>query len=156
MNLQPLMHSPGTASLQTLTHGKSLHVIASQCAHLWQSVTPAAAENEKQYLGRIRSSLRIRPKCYFFLAFSAGRGLPRRGAAAPLLAMTCRRWMRACGCKGGLQRTPWAGDADCHTSSPQSPPCSPPAKGQRGSNAPLRLISPQRAPLRGAPCTGSQ
>ncbi len=45
---------------------------------------------------------------------------------------------------------------DCHTSSPQSPPCSPPAKGQRGSNAPLGLLSPQRVPLCGAPGTGSQ
>ena len=84
------------------------------------------------------------------------------------------------------------GDADCRTSSPQSPPCrrpkvrhaqlrpkagagqrslgSPfpikraalrgpvvmPSEGQRGSNAPLVLLSPQRVPLCGAPCTGSQ
>ena len=38
----------------------------------WQSVSPAAAHNEKQHLGRIRSSLRIRLKCYFSLPFSAG------------------------------------------------------------------------------------
>ena len=43
------------------------------------------------------------------------------------------------------------GDADCHTSSPQSPPCSPPPEGQRRSNAPLWLLSPQRVPLCGAP-----
>ena len=39
---------------------------------VWQSVTLAAAHNGKQHLGRIRSSLRIRLKCYFFLPFSAG------------------------------------------------------------------------------------
>ena len=86
----------------------------------------------------------------------------------------------------------YCGDADCHTSSPQSPPCrrpkvrhaqlrpkaragqrslgSPfptkraalrgpvvmPAEGQRGSNAPLALLSPQRVPLCGGPSTGSQ
>ena len=79
------------------------------------------------------------------------------------------------------------GDADCHTSSPQNPPCrrpkvrhaqlrpkagagqrslgSPfptkraalrgpvvmPSEGQRGSNAPLVLLSPQRGTLCGAP-----
>ena len=81
----------------------------------------------------------------------------------------------------------YCGDADCRTSSPQSPPCrrpkvrhaqlrpkaragqrslgSPfptkraalrgpvvmPAEGQRGSNAPLVLLSPQRGTLCGAP-----
>ena len=44
-----------------------------------------------------------------------------------------------------------AGKTDCHTSSPQSPPCSPPPEGQRRSNAPLWLLSPQRVPLCGAP-----
>ena len=34
--------------------------------------SPAAAHNERQHLGRIRSSLRIRLKCYFFLPFPAG------------------------------------------------------------------------------------
>ena len=34
--------------------------------------SPAAAHNERQYLGRIRSSLRIRLKCYFSLPFPAG------------------------------------------------------------------------------------
>ena len=44
-----------------------------------------------------------------------------------------------------LARLP-CGETDCHTSSPQSPPCP----------APLGLLSPQRVPLCGAPCTGSQ
>ena len=32
--------------------------------------------------------------------FPRGSGLPRREAAAPLLAMTCKRQMGFCGCKG--------------------------------------------------------
>ena len=44
-----------------------------------------------------------------------------------------------------------AGRTDCHTSSPQSPPCSPPSEGQGGSNAPLGLLSPQRDTLCRAP-----
>ena len=44
-----------------------------------------------------------------------------------------------------LARLP-CGETDCRTSSPQSPPCP----------APLGLLSPQRVPLCGAPCTGSQ
>ena len=38
-----------------------------------QSVLFAAAQNEKQHFGRIRSSLRVRLKCYFSLPFPAGR-----------------------------------------------------------------------------------
>ena len=44
----------------------------------------------------------------------------------------------------------FCGDADCHTSSPQSPPCSPPAEGQRGSNTPLGS-----SPRKGCPFAGS-
>ena len=44
-----------------------------------------------------------------------------------------------------LARLP-CGETDCRTSSPQSPPCP----------APLGLLSPQRVPLCGASCTGSQ
>ena len=47
-------------------------------------------------------------------------------------------------------------DADCHTSSLQSPPCPAPANGQSRGNAPLGLLSPQRVSLCGVPCTGSQ
>ena len=46
----------------------------------WQSVLFAVARNEKQHFGQIRRPLRIRLKCYFLPAFSAGRGLPRRFA----------------------------------------------------------------------------
>ena len=45
------------------TGGKFLHVIARSEA-TWQSVTPAVAQNEKQYFGRIRKVLRIRLKYY--------------------------------------------------------------------------------------------
>ena len=44
--------------------------------------SPAAAHNEKQHLGRIRSSLRVRLKCYFFLPFSAGKRI-----ATPVCAL---------------------------------------------------------------------
>ena len=53
------------------TRGKFMDVIARSEATR-QSVLFAAAQNEKQHLGRIRSSLRIRLKCYFSLPFSAG------------------------------------------------------------------------------------
>ena len=86
------------------------------------------------------------------------RGAKRRGNP-----YSCgRAWQRAAlranteKCYGFAQSTAnfvmcFCWDADCHTSSPQSPPCSPPAEGQRGSNAPLGLLSPQRVPLCGAP-----
>ena len=39
---------------------------------VWQSALLAVARNEKWHFRQIRRSLRIRPKCYFFLPFSAG------------------------------------------------------------------------------------
>ncbi len=119
-----------------------------------------------------------------------GRGLPHQ--CAHWFAMTCRRRGRGYVCKDvsamdtlgrgrGLPRLVAPKSA---MSSPQSPPCPAPAKGQsratlpwgssphkgcpfagpRGyagqrpeqGNAPLGLLSPQRVPLCGAPCTGSQ
>ena len=39
-----------------------------------------SSTKRKQHFGQIRRPLRIRLKCYFLPAFSAGRGLPRRFA----------------------------------------------------------------------------
>ena len=47
--------------MHTQTPGKFLHVIARSEA-TWQSASPAAAQNEKQYFGRIRKALRICPR----------------------------------------------------------------------------------------------
>ena len=56
-------------------------VIANQCAHLWQSVSPQGNLASWQYLGRIRDTLRIRPKyCFLFCTAARSYGLPRRFA----------------------------------------------------------------------------
>ena len=47
---------PGSASLQALTRGKLLHVIARSGA-TWQSVLSAAGHDRKQYLRRTRKSV---------------------------------------------------------------------------------------------------
>ena len=70
----------------------------------WQSVSPAAAHNEKQHLGRIRSSLRIRLKCYFSLPSSAGMRI-----ATPVCALVRNDMLkegRVRGCKDAFRQHP--------------------------------------------------
>ena len=57
-----------------------------------QSASPAAAQSREQRLRRIRRRATDLPEVVPTWQVSLGGcGLPRRGAAAPLLAMTCRR-----------------------------------------------------------------
>ena len=102
--------------------------------------------------GQICYASRIRPKyCCFVMPCRRGCGLPRRFAPRNDMQklVRCQR----------LQERParanpqpvtylpevllivlcYCGDADCHTSSPQSPPCPAPAKGQ--SRATLPCVS---------------
>ena len=81
------------------TRGKFQHVIARSEA-TWQSASPAAAQSREQRLRRIRRRATDLPEVVPTWQVSLGGcGLPRRGAAAPLLAMTCRRRVRFCVCK---------------------------------------------------------
>ena len=79
--------------------------------------SPAAVQNEKQYFWQIRGSLRIRPKCYFFLPFSAGRGL-RTSDRCHWFAMTCGNlpgvrtvpahcWAKTCRVSAQYHRLAW-------------------------------------------------
>ena len=106
-----------------------LHVIANQCAHLWQSVSPQGNLAGWQYLGRIRDTLRIRPK-YCFLFCTAARSTDCH--VASLLAMTCRNLPRVRIIPGYCRHT--AG----------KPPCT--RKSASSFCIPLRqtLLQPQR------------
>ena len=65
-------------------------------AEVWQSVSPQKYLASWQYLGRIRTHLRIRPKrCYFVMPCRKEYGLPRR--SAPRNDM--QKENRFCGCK---------------------------------------------------------
>ena len=75
------------------TRGKFMDVIARSEA-TWQSVLFAAAQNEKQHLGRIRSSLRVRLKCYFSLPFPAGRT-----DATPVCALVRNDMLKTVACQ---------------------------------------------------------
>ena len=104
--------------------------------------TPAAQHCRKQRLGQIRKSTTNLPKVVPVCQVSLrGCGLPR--LVAQKSAMPC----------SGLW--PEQGNAPLGLLFPQSGalcgvPVVVPAKGQRGSNAPLWLISPQRVPLQGS------
>ena len=78
------------------------HVLSSAChcepvrTLVWQSVSPQKYLASWQYLGRIRTHLRIRPKCcYFVMPCRRGCGLSRR--FAPRNDM--QKENRFCGCK---------------------------------------------------------
>ena len=59
--------------------------------------SPAVAQNEKQYLGRIRKVSRIRPKYCQLAKFPCGDADCHR--CAHWFAMTCRNMRRECVCK---------------------------------------------------------
>ena len=102
----------GRAYLQMLTRGKFLHVIARSAA-TWQSASPAAGHDRKQYFGRIRKSAtdlpKVVPTCQVSLR---GRGLPHQ--CAHWFAMTCRRQRRVCGCKAVVPGKPTRRLQVCH------------------------------------------
>ena len=106
-----------------------MDVIANQCAHLWQSASPQGNLAGWQYLGRIRDTLRIRPK-YCFSFCTAARSTDCH--VASLLAMTCRNLPRVRIIPGHCRYT--AG----------KPPCT--RKSASSFCIPLRqtLLQPQR------------
>ncbi len=89
------------ASLQSQTRCRLQHVIANQCAHLWQSASPQKCLASWHHFGQIRSPFRIRPKYYSPLCPAARR---TDCHVASLLAMTCRNLPGVCVCKNVL---PW-------------------------------------------------
>ena len=84
------------ASLQAQTPFCLLHVIASQCAH-WcgNPFSPQGNLAGRYYFGQIRMHFPVfalgAALCF---VLPQENGLPRRGAAAPLLAMTCKNLLR--------------------------------------------------------------
>ena len=96
----------------TRAGGKFLHVIARSEA-TWQSASPAAGHDRKQYFGRIRKSAtdlpKVVPTCQVSLR---GNGLPHQ--CAHWLAMTCRRQRRVCGCKAVVPGKPTRRLQVCH------------------------------------------
>ncbi len=85
-----------------LAHADTRHVLACHCEERSDVAirSPAAAQSREQRLRRIRRRATDLPEVVPTWQVSLGGcGLPRRGAAAPLLAMTCRRRVRFCVCK---------------------------------------------------------
>ena len=90
------MVSCAETSLQTHLRHRLLHVIASQCAH-WRGnpFSPQRNLASWHYFWQIRSTFPYSPKVLLSVMPCRRRsGLPRRGAAAPLLAMTGRNLQR--------------------------------------------------------------
>ena len=83
---------PGVSRGRALGCGDISPTVIARSEATWQSVTLAVGHGGEQYLRRIRKSATDLPWGLPICKVSLrGRGLPRRGAAAPLLAMTCRR-----------------------------------------------------------------
>ena len=92
--------------MQTLTRSKFQHVIARSVA-TGQSVLLAVQHHRKQYFGRIRKMLRIRPKAHLSLPFPAGMRI-----ATPVCALVrndmqktgTRQRMQGGGTRGKVRR----------------------------------------------------
>ena len=85
----PCPGCPLRKRLYKRSHAPAFCMSLRASAHTGVAIrSPAAVQNEKQYFWQIRGSLRIRPKCYFFLPFSAGRGL-RTSDRCHWFAMAC-------------------------------------------------------------------
>ena len=114
----PCPGCPLRKRLYKRSHAPAFCMSLRASAHTGVAIrSPAAVQNEKQYFWQIRGSLRIRPKCYFFLPFSAGRGL-RTSDRCHWFAMTCGNlpgvrtvpvhcWAKTCWVSAQYHRPAW-------------------------------------------------
>ena len=127
------------------TRGKLLHVIARSGA-TWQSASPAAAQAKRNYSRRIRSHCEFAQSSTCLIDIPAGTRI-----AAPVCALVRNDRLGRCVRTRGRQQctTFLPGDADCHASSPQSPPCPAPTKDQSRATLPWGS-----SPHKGCPFAG--
>ena len=81
---------PGSAHWQTRTRANLLHVIARSEA-TWQSASPQKTVRRNRTWGEFAAGYGFAQSVAFRFVLPQRNGLPRRGAAAPLLAMTGKR-----------------------------------------------------------------
>ena len=89
--LAPNVLAPAHTPLPSACHCEPVRTLVRQ------SASPQGNFTNWQFLGQIRSAFRIRPKYCFSFCFTARR---TDCHVASLLAMTCKRQRRCCGCKG--------------------------------------------------------
>ena len=106
----------------------------------------------RQHKAKRNYSRRIRSHCEFAQSSTCLIGIPAgTRIAAPVCALVRNDRLGRCVRTRGRQQctTFLPGDADCRTSSPQSPPCPAPAKGQSRATLPCGS-----SPRKGCPFAG--